>query len=88
MSRSSVVYGDFSIVWGLGCVLLTAILYQYRNRGKGYIFLFGTVVGGVYEDACSVLQKFVFGTVFWDYSKVPFNLGGRINLLSAFSGEL
>ena len=32
MSRSSVVYGPFSIVWGLGCVLLTAILYQYRNR--------------------------------------------------------
>ncbi len=31
MSRSSVVYGPFSIVWGLGCVLLTAILYQYRT---------------------------------------------------------
>lgn len=25
MSRSSVVYGPFSIVWGLGCVLLTAL---------------------------------------------------------------
>lgn len=77
MSRSSVVYGDFSIVWGLGCVLLTAILYQYRNRGKGYIFLFGTVVGGVYEYVCSVFTEIVFGTVFWDYSKVPFNLGGK-----------
>ena len=84
MSRSSVVYGDFSIVWGLGCVLLTAILYQYRNRGKGYIFLFGTVVGGVYEYVCSVFTEIVFGTVFWDYSKVPFNLGGRINLLFCF----
>ena len=27
MSRSSVVYGPFSIVWGLGCMLLTAVLY-------------------------------------------------------------
>ena len=84
MSRSSVVYGDFSIVWGLGCVLLTAILYQYRNRSKGYIFIFGTVVGGVYEYVCSVFTEIVFGTVFWDYSKIPFNLGGRINLLFCF----
>ena len=26
----------------------------------------------------------VFGTVFWDYSHLPFNLGGRINLLYCF----
>lgn len=32
MSRSSVVYGPFSIVWGLGCVLLTAFLYPYREK--------------------------------------------------------
>lgn len=29
-------------------------------------------------------QKSVFGTVFWDYSDIPFNLGGRINLLYCF----
>lgn len=84
MSRSSVVYGPFSIVWGFGCVLLTAILYQYRTRSDGYIFLFGTVLGGAYEYFCSVFTELVFGTVFWDYSKIPFNLGGRINLLYCF----
>lgn len=84
MSRSSVVYGPFSIVWGLGCVLLTAILYQYRNRSDSYIFIFGTVLGGAYEYICSVVTELLFGTVFWDYSKIPFNLGGRINLLYCF----
>lgn len=84
MSRSSVVYGPFSIVWGLGCVLLTAILYQYRNRSDSYIFIFGTVLGGAYEYICSVFTDLVFGTVFWDYSDIPFNLGGRINLLYCF----
>ena len=84
MSRSSVVYGPFSIVWGLGCVLLTAILYQYRNRSDRYIFLFGTILGGAYEYICSVFTEIVFGTVFWDYSEIPFNLGGRINLLYCF----
>ena len=84
MSRSSLVWGPFSIVWGLGCMLLTAILYQYRNRSDSFIFVFGTVMGGAYEYICSVFTEIVFGTVFWDYSKIPFNLGGRINLLFCF----
>ena len=84
MSRSSVVYGDFSIVWGFGCVLLTVILYQYRDRSERFIFIYGTLLGGAYEYICSVLSEMVFGTVFWDYSNIPFNLGGRINLLYCF----
>lgn len=84
MSRSSVVYGPFSIVWGLGCVMLTAILYQYRESNDRHIFLAGTVLGGAYEYICSVFTELVFGTVFWDYSAIPFNLGGRINLLYCF----
>ena len=84
MSRSSVVWGPFSIVWGLGAVLLTALLYKYRHKSDGYIFFVGTVAGGAYEYFCSVFTELVFGTVFWDYSKIPFNLGGRINLLYCF----
>ncbi|MDO4297423.1 MAG: putative ABC transporter permease [Lachnospiraceae bacterium] len=84
MSRSSVVYGPFSIVWGLGCVLLTGMLYKYRNKDDRYIFLYGTVLGGAYEYLCSVFTELVFGTVFWDYSAIPFNLGGRVNLLYCF----
>ena len=84
VSRSSVLYGPFSIVWGFGFVLLTAMLYQYRNRSDGFIFAFGTVMGGAYEYICSVFTEIVFGTVFWDYSDIPFNLGGRINLLFCF----
>lgn len=84
MSRSSVVYGPFSIVWGLGCVLLTAVLYRYKESNDRHIFLAGTVLGGAYEYVCSVFTELVFGTVFWDYSAIPFNLGGRINLLYCF----
>ncbi len=84
MSRSSLVWGPFSIVWGFGAVLLTAVLYKYRDRSDRYVFLVGTVAGGAYEYICSVLSELVFGTVFWDYSHLPFNLGGRINLLYCF----
>jgi len=84
MSRSSVVYGPFSIVWGLGCALLTLFLYRYRDKNDRTIFAAGTILGGVYEYVCSVFTEAVFGTVFWDYSGFAFNLGGRINLLYCF----
>lgn len=84
MSRSSVVFGPFSIVWGLGCAMPTWILYRYREQSDRRLFLCGTILGGAYEYICSVFTEIVFGTVFWDYSKIPFNLGGRINLLYCF----
>ena len=84
MSRSSLVWGPFSIVWGLACALLTWMLYLYRNRSDRFIFVFGAVLGGAYEYICSVFTEIAFGTVFWDYSEIPFNLGGRINLLYCF----
>ena len=84
MSRSSLVFGQFSIVWGLACALLTWMLYRYRDRSDRFIFVFGTVLGGAYEYICSVFTEIAFGTVFWDYSEIPFNLGGRINLLYCF----
>ncbi len=84
MSRSSVVYGPFSIVWGLGCSLLTALLYPFRNKSVSFLFWMGTLLGGIYEYLCSVFTEMVFGTIFWDYSDYTLQLGGRINLLFCF----
>ena len=87
MSRSSVIYGPFSIVWGLGCAFLTLLLYRYRNKSDSTIFLAGTLLGGAYEYICSVFTEMVFGTIFWDYSGFAFNLGGRINLVLLLLGN-
>lgn len=84
MSRSSVVWGPFSIVWGLAIAAGTGLLYKYKDRGDGFLFGAGTFLGGAYEYLCSVFTEIAFGTVFWDYSEMPFNLGGRINLLYCF----
>jgi len=84
MSRSSVVWGPFSIVWGLALAAATLFLYKYRDRSASFFFVAGTLLGGLYEYLCSVFTELVFGTVFWDYSAIPFNLGGRINLLYCF----
>jgi Protein of unknown function (DUF1113). len=88
MSRSSVVYGPFSIVWGLGCACLTAFLYKYKDKSDRYIFLYGTVLGGAYEYICSVFTELVFGTVFWDYSKIPSIWADVLTCYFVSSGEL
>lgn len=84
MSRSSVIYGTFSIVWGLGAVLLTVVLSPLAKKGDRYIFIGGFLLGGTYEYVCSVFTELVFGQVFWDYSSMPLNIGGRTNVLFMF----
>lgn len=81
MSRSSVLYGPFSVVWGIGAIVLTIVLSKFEKKPKYYIFLVGAVIGGVYEYICSLFTEVFLGSVFWDYSWMPLNIGGRTNLL-------
>ena len=81
MSRSSVVWGPFSVVWGGAFALVSALVYKYRKRSDAFLFVCGFCLGGIFEYLCSVFTENVFGTVFWDYSHIPFNLNGRVNIL-------
>lgn len=80
-SRSSLLYGQFSIVWGAGAVLLTLVFRRMDQRSTARIFLTGTALGGVYEYICSLIQEALFGACFWDYRHLPLNLNGRVNLV-------
>lgn len=84
MSRSSLVWGPFSVVWGLALVLAAVLLRGSEQKSESHIFWFGVILGGAYEYVCSAVTELLFGTVFWDYSGFKFNLGGRINLLYCF----
>lgn len=81
ISRSSLLYGPFSLVWALGAVLLTLVFHKMNDQGTVKIFMVGTVLGGAYEYLCSWVQEVAFGVCFWDYRHLPFNLNGRINLV-------
>lgn len=83
-NRSSVLYGPFSFVWGIGAVVLTVALRPLAQKHDRYVFLSGFVIGGAYEYMCSLFTELVFGTVFWDYSHMPLNIGGRTNALFCF----
>ena len=81
ISRSSLLYGPFSVVWGAGAVLLTLVFHGMDDQSSARIFMAGTILGGAYEYICSWLQEVFFGACFWDYRHLPLNLNGRVNLV-------
>lgn len=87
--RVSLVAGPFILVYGFGAVALTLFLRRMYNQRDVLIFIASMVVGAVFEYFCSFVQQAVFGTVSWEYSDSPFNVGGRTNLMySVFWGIL
>lgn len=80
-NRTGLLYGPFSPVYGIGAVALAVGLYPLRGVRDGVIFLAGVIIGSLVEYVCSWVQEKGFGSVSWDYSNLPFNLHGRINLL-------
>lgn len=80
-NRSGVIYGPFSLVWGVGAALFTLLFNRMSAEKNIRIFLLGTLSGAVYEYVCSWLQEILFGACFWDYSHLPFNINGRVNLV-------
>ena len=88
-SRKSLVYGPLSVAYGMGGVLLTAVLSKFKSSSLWKIFRISFAVGTVAEYICSLGQEIVFGSVAWDYSHLPLNINGRVCLLySLFWGVL
>lgn len=88
-SRVGLIYGPFNLVYGFGALMLSSLLYKYRNRSRIYSFIGGFIIGSIVEYLCSYFQELVFGSTSWDYSNMPFNINGRICLLySIFWGIL
>ena len=83
MSRSSLLYGPFSLVWGLGAALVTWCLWPFRHRGPWVLLVAGGVLGGGFEYVASAVGETMYHKIFWDYSHMPFHLGGRTNLIFA-----
>ena len=82
-SRKGLLYGPFIPVYGFGAVLMTLVLYRYRNRSSTVVFLVAAFLGAAFEFFCSWFQEVVFGTVSWEYSDSAFNLQGRTNVFFA-----
>ncbi len=79
-SRQGLLYGPFSPVYGIGCVLFTILLYKFAKRDGLIIFFISAVFGGVFEYACSWVQQKMVGTVSWDYTSKTLSINGRTSI--------
>ena len=68
-SRQSLVWGPFSVAYGMGAVVLTLALYKVKDAPLWKVFCLSFVVGTVTEYICSLGQEIVFGSVAWDTAK-------------------
>ena len=82
-SRTGLIWGLFNPVYGFGTLALTLGLYWLSGKGDGFIFIGGMVIGSLVEFTCSYVQEKMLGSTSWDYSELPFNLGGRVSLMYA-----
>lgn len=80
INHSAVVIGPFNMIYGVAAVLLTIILYKFKNSSKIKIFILSFIGCSILEYLMSYFMELIFGFTAWDYSKKILNINGRISL--------
>ncbi len=72
------IFTPINFVYGIGAVV---IIYCLHNRKSIIeVFLIGTIGGGAVEYVLSFLEETILGARSWDYSDMPLNINGRVNV--------
>lgn len=80
-SRKGLIYELSIPIYGIAGVLIILFINKFNLIKWNYVFLLGFIISSVVEFLASLLQEVIFETKSWDYSKIPLNIGGRINLV-------
>lgn len=80
INKQGLLFGPFQPIYGFGAIVLTLFLKPVENSRNVWIFLYGILLGSVYEYVASLFQEYVFGTFTWIYSQWGWSLNGRIYL--------
>ena len=78
-SRKGLIYGPFCPIYGVGAVCLIVLLNKYKDNPIK-LFLYGILLGSILEYFLSFALEAIYGTRFWEYSYLRFNLNGRISI--------
>lgn len=87
-SRKGFIWGPLCPVYGFGATILIVLLNSYKNSTIK-LFIIGSILGNIIEYGLSYMLEAIYGTRFWDYSYLNYNLNGRICFMySIFWGIL
>lgn len=79
--RKDLIYGYFTSMYGIAGTIILMITNLFAIRSGLLVFIISLIVSGLVEYFTSFIQEKSMGVLFWDYSKMKFNLHGRINLV-------
>ncbi len=74
--------GPFCPIYGVGAVV-TLTLLKHLPKSAMIVFLGGMLITSTLEYFTSWLMEKLFNARWWDYSKRPFNIKGRVCLLNS-----
>jgi uncharacterized membrane protein len=80
-NRQGILYLPFSQIYGLGAVIIIEITRWIKKKNVLFLYVFCCIFGGVFEYVVSYIEQVLLHSNTWDYSNMPFNIGGRTNLL-------
>ena len=79
-TRTGTLIGPFSPIYGVGAVIMLALIKRFGHGSVWRTFALSAVAGGTFEYLASLLQELFTGTRSWDYSEHFLNLNGRVSL--------
>lgn len=77
-TNSGFLYGPFCPMYGIGAILM--IWAGQLSNNPIVIFIMAFLIFSVWEYLVAVIIEKLFKTKYWDYSKLKFNLQGRVCL--------
>ena len=77
-TNSGFLYGPFCPMYGIGAILM--IWAGQLSSNPIVIFIMAFLIFSVWEYLVAVIIEKLFKTKYWDYSKLKFNLQGRVCL--------
>lgn len=78
MNKQGLLYGPIKPIYGFGCVILSLLLNFVKDKKTWTIFVYGSIVGGIFEYLCSVILELFFKTRMWNYSNMGLDINGRV----------
>lgn len=80
-SRSGLVWGPFSSLYGVGAVVLTVFLNRFYYTHNLIIFLIAMFLGSVLEYGASWVMETFWHAIAWDYTGTFGSINGRTNFI-------
>ena len=80
-SRKGFIYGFYIPIYGIATVLISLVVENFKVGNIWLIVLTTFIICFIIEYLSSVFQEKCFGMKSWDYSKMPLNINGRVNII-------